>query len=144
MVLLSLAGCGKQEPSPTVAVDSTSADLAAAWVRNYYRAINERRYRDAYMHWERDGAASGKTFEEFRKGFDQTDRVEATIGPPGPVGAAAGSRYVDVPVKIEARSVDGTQTEYGGSYTLRLSVVDGATPEQRSWHIYSAAVRLVK
>ena len=155
--LLLLLGCGHRErartgennPAP-IAVgdsvstpDSTSAARAVAWIQDYYRAIDEHRYRDAYAHWVGEGQASGKSFDEFRNGFEETERVELTIGTPGPIGAAAGSRYVEVPVRIEARTRAGARQSYSGSYTLRLSVVDGATPEQRSWHIYSAAVRLV-
>ena len=140
-VLLLFAGCGGRERSTTAAPDSTSTGAALAWIQDYYRAINERRYRDAYTHWEQGGQASRKTFEEFRTGFDKTESVEVIVGRPGPVGAAAGSRYIEVPVRIVAREHDGSQQTYSGSYTLRLSVVDGATPEQRTWHIYSAQVR---
>ena len=159
-VLLMLSGCGQQEggrtredsihtniPAPTPSGDSismgdsASAARAVAWIQDYYRAINEHRYRDAYTHWEQGGLASGKSLEVFQKGFVGTDRVEMTVGTAGPIGAAAGSRYIEVPVRIAARTRDGAQQNYSGSYTLRLSVVDGATPEQRSWHIYSAAVR---
>ena len=123
--------------------DSTSATSAVAWIQDYYKGINERRFSDAYAHWVGHGQASGKRFEEFRKGFEETERVEVTVGTPGPIGAAAGSRYIEVPVRIEARTRAGARQSFSGSYTLRLSVVDGATPEQRSWHIYSAAVRQV-
>jgi hypothetical protein len=132
-VLPMLAGCGNQDP--------TSPARAVAWIRDYYKAINEHRYRDAYAHWERGGLASGKRFDEFRSGFAETERVEVTVGAPGRVEGAAGSRYVEVPVRIAARTREGARQNYSGSYTLRLSVVDGATPEQRSWHIYSAVVR---
>ncbi|HEV8694791.1 MAG TPA: hypothetical protein VGQ93_11515 [Lysobacter sp.] len=121
--------------------DSMSATGAVAWIQDYYRAINERRYRNAYAHWERGGLASGKNFDEFRKGYVGTERVEIIVGTPGRVEGAAGSRYVEVPVRIAARTRDGARQNFSGSYTLRLSVVDGATPEQRSWHIYCAAVR---
>src|SRR6267142_4135262 len=80
-VLLMLAGCGHQEgnrvpegstprtsPSGPIpvrdsipAVDSTSATGAVAWIRDYYEAINGRRYHDAYAHWEQEGQASGKS-----------------------------------------------------------------------------------
>jgi hypothetical protein len=146
-VLLVLAGCGHQEGNrvPEIsAVDSTSATRAVAWIQDYYEAINGHRYRDAYIHWEQGGLASGKSFDEFRKGFEETGRVEVTVGAPGRVEGAAGSRYVEVPVRIAARTRAGERQSFSGSYTLRLSVVDGATPEQRSWRIYSAAVRPVK
>jgi len=161
--LLMLTGCGHQEghrvpegsatttststPIPVgdsiSGVDSTSATRAVAWIHDYYEAINGHRYRDAYAHWVGGGQASGKSFEGFRKGFEETERVEVTVGTPGPIGAAAGSRYVEVPVRIAARTHAGARQNFSGSYTLRLSVVDGATPEQRSWHIYSASVRRV-
>ena len=115
-----------------------------AWIQDYYAAINEHRYRDAYVHWERGGLASGKSFDLFQRGFEETRRVEVTLGSPGRIEGAAGSRFVEVPVRIKARTRGGDRQEYSGSYTLRLSVVDGATPEQRSWHIYSASVRPLK
>jgi len=144
-ILFALSGCGEQarnrDSIPTA--DSASETRAVAWIEDYYRAINEHRYRDAYSHWERGGLASGKSFDEFRKGYAGTERVEITMGTPGRVEGAAGSRYVEVPVRIAARTRAGARQSYSGSYTLRLSVVDGATPEQRSWHIYSAAMRPV-
>jgi hypothetical protein len=160
-MLLALSGCGKEAggrsradstvsssisvrpPSDSTSTDSTSATRAVAWIQDYYSAINAHRYRDAYAHWEQGGQASGKSFDEFQEGYAGTGQVEIDVGTPGPVGAAAGSRYVEVPVRIAARTRGGEVQNYSGSYTLRLSVVDGATPEQRSWHIYSAAVRLV-
>jgi hypothetical protein len=159
--LLLLAGCGRQEggaptggngtrtgvpatiaPRDSISrADSVSAARAVAWIQDYYRAINEHRYRDAYAHWERGGLASGKGFDEFRKGFEETERVEATVvGATGRIEGAAGSRYIEVPVRIAARTRGGDRQEYSGLYRLRLSVVDGATTEQRSWRIYSAAV----
>lgn len=121
--------------------DSTGSHAAADVIRAYYKAIGEGRYRDAYEMWESNGAASGQTFEQFRQGYSQTASVSVDAGPPGPIGAAAGSRYVEVPVLIAARTRDGSRQHFEGRYTLRLSVVDGATPEQRAWHIYSADVR---
>jgi hypothetical protein len=160
-LLLLVAGCGRQEgggsprgsvtrttaPATNAPVDSisrsdsASAARAVAWIQDYYRAINEHRYHDAYAHWERGGMASGKTFDEFRKGFDETERVEVDFaGGTSRIEGAAGSRYIELPVQIAARTRDGKAQEYSGLYRLRLSVVDGATPEQRSWHIYSAHV----
>ena len=163
LVFLVFAGCGHKEgsgktgadttgssPSAPAAIedsipgtDSTSAGRAVAWIQGYYAAINEHRYRDAYAHWARGGQASGKSFEEFQKGFAETKQVELTVGTPGPIEGAAGSRYVQVPVRIEARTRSGVLQRFEGTYTLRLSVVDGATPEQRSWHFESAAIHSV-
>lgn len=122
----------------------TDETAAPEVVRAYYGAIGDRRFRDAYRLWASEGAASGKTLEQFEAGFAGTAAVEVEVGSPGPIGAAAGSRYIEVPVRISARLGDGTRQEFTGTYTLRRSVVDGATPEQRAWRIHSAAVRQVK
>jgi len=71
----------------------------------------------------------------------RTASVRAEVGVPGEIGAAAGSRYVEIPVKIAATTTDGASQAFSGVYTLRRSVVDGATAEQRAWRIASAKVR---
>jgi hypothetical protein len=129
-------------PSESAApADSDSAEGAANVVRAYYRDINERRYEHAYRWWASDGAASGKSLATFRDGFENTASVGVELGTPGPIGAAAGSRYIEIPVLITAVETDGGRRVFSGSYTLRRSVVDGATAEQRAWRIYSAKVR---
>jgi hypothetical protein len=156
LTLLTLAACGRSreperapEPSPAATGANAEPDMATdlaratAVVRDYYAAIDARRYRDAYVLWASGGAASGKSFEAFRDGFTQTDSVAVSLGAPGPIEGAAGSRYLDVPVEIAALQTDGTRQRFAGTYTLRRSVVDGATPEQRSWRIHSAQIRRV-
>ena len=128
----------------TGAASNGSAADATNLVRAYYRAIDERRYPDAYQLRESNGAASSKSFDEFRSGFSETAAVEAMLGTPGRVEGAAGSRYVDIPVRVVARLRNGATQEFTGTYTLRRSVVDGAKPEQRAWHIYSAKLRQVR
>jgi hypothetical protein len=118
--------------------DRDPAGDAANVVEIYYRAIDEKQYRAAYQLWESNGAASGKSFEEFRAGFSETAAVELIPGAPGRVEGAAGSQYVEVPVRVVARLRSGSSQVFAGTYTLRRSVVDGAMPEQRAWHIYSA------
>jgi hypothetical protein len=46
-----------------------------------------------------------------------------------------------IPLLIKARTKDGKEQNFWGQYVLRRSMVDGATPEQRSWRIYSAEIR---
>ena len=110
----------------------------AAVLRRYYAAIGERRYDDAYALWSRDGAASGQTRELFASGFADTRRVVLTVGDSVQMEGAAGSQYATVPVTIDATLEYGTTQRFTGTYTLRRSMVDGATPAQRSWHIESA------
>jgi hypothetical protein len=64
-----------------------------------------------------------------------------TLDAPARMEGAMGSRYIEVPVAVEATARDGSVRRYVGAYTLRRAVVDGATPEQRAWHIASADLR---
>jgi hypothetical protein len=128
-------------PSPQASEpDAQSAEAAAAVIRAYYDAIDRHAFDEAYRLWAREGAASGKSYEAFAEGFAETESVRADVGPPSRIEGAAGSRYVTVPVAILATEAGGRTVRFAGTYTLRLSVVDGATPEQRTWHIDSARI----
>lgn len=167
LTIAVLAGCGDHERTPprpaagatpssdSTVVDSTASDMAAgevtaddvgaalAVLRDYYAAIEARDYRGAYARWGDGGASSGQTYDEFAAGFAETAHVEVEIGTPGRVEAAAGSRYVEIPVVIRAVERDGTRQRFEGTYTLQRSVVDGATDAQRRWHLYRGAIRRV-
>jgi len=129
---------------PRASADTSGPKAAVDVVRRYYRAVNARDYRAAYALWGDAGAASKQGFEGFAAGLGNTAGVTVDVGTPGPIEGAAGSRYVMVPVVIRARMQNGERQRFEGTYTLRRSVVDGASPEQRRWHIYSAAVRRVR
>ena len=124
-------------------IDSTSVAAAAGVVRDYYAAIDARDYRRAYRRWGDDGRSSGQTYQGFAAGFAHTARVEATIGEPGRMDAAAGSRYVEVPLAVRAVTDRGEEQRFTGRYVMRRSVVDGATEAQRRWHIDSAKMKRV-
>lgn len=125
----------------TMSQDTGSAEAAVAVVRDYYAAIEERDYARAYGHWADQGRASGQSFDEFRRGFSETASVEVRIGEPGRIEPAAGSRYIEIPVEVRARTTSGAAQCFCGSYVLVRSVVPGATTAQRSWHLYSADLR---
>ena len=133
------------EGSAPATENSAASDTheAADVLRRYYAAIAARDFRRAYALWDDAGAASGQTFEAFAAGFAETARVEAEVGEPGRVEGAAGSRYVEVPVTIRAATDAGEEQRFEGTYTLRRSVVDGATAEQRRWHLYAADVERI-
>ncbi|HET9888359.1 MAG TPA: hypothetical protein VFR10_12710 [bacterium] len=136
----------------TSAADSSSiqgefieegADVAVAVVQEYYRAIQARDYQRAYRCWGESGPP-GQTLEEFTRGFAATASVRVQTGRPSPIDAAAGSRYIDVPVEIDAKTTSGQEQHFSGKYILRRAVVDGATPAQRHWHFYRAEIRETK
>ena len=149
-LLLVVNGCRDEQPrrgesvSRVSAVERTQSDTAtrpADVIRRYYDAIRNGQYDTAYVLWDGSGRASGLTRSGFAKGFAQTDRITATIGDSVRVEGAAGSQYATVPATIDAVLRGGTRQHFVGTYTLRRSMVDGATPEQRRWRIYSGSLR---
>jgi len=137
----------REEPSASALEESDPAlapARAVAVIRGYYDAIDGKRYVQAYQMWESNGAASGRTQAQFVSGYAHTRSVQVAIARPGPIGAAAGSRYIEIPVHVTAINDRGERESYVGKYTLRRAVVDGATLEQRLWHIYSASLRQEK
>lgn len=133
------AGAGANPPPN--AVNSDAATTVARVVRDYYAAIQARDYDAAYSLWGQSGRASGKTRADFAAGFAQTTQVRATASDQVQMEGAAGSQYATVPVVVDATLRDGTRQHFEGTYTLRRTMVDGATPEQRRWHIYSADLK---
>jgi hypothetical protein len=129
-----------EQPSTVVAeqpaADSTPSDV----VRRYYLAIQASRYDDAYALWSDSGRASGKSLQEFAAGFRETANVRASVGDSAHVEGAAGSQYATVPVTVDATLRSGARQHFTGTYTLRRSMVDGASAEQRQWRIYSADI----
>jgi len=119
----------------TAVVDTSGP---AAVVRRYYAAINGRDYDSAYGLWGRRGAASGQTRGQFAAGFAGTTRVSVVIGDSVRVEGAAGSQYATVPVVVDAVLESGERQRFAGSYTLRRAMVDGASADERRWHIESA------
>lgn len=150
VALIACAACGgeggraapaaeESAPAPVAsAPDSSSVEAAVAVLFDYHQAITARDFERAYRHWGRDGTASGQTLEEFTAGFSRTTRSELVSSVPGRIEGAAGSRYLDVEVVVEAAA--GEPQRFEGTYTLRRVEVDGATPEQHRWHIESARI----
>lgn len=147
LVLLAPSGCRDEKPRDAVPVarDSASETLRivddsnpADVIRRYYDAIQNRQYDSAYALWGQSGEASGRTRAEFAAGFAQTERTTATVGDSVRIEGAAGSQYATVPVTVAAVLRSGARQHFTGTITLRRAMVDGATPEQRHWHIFAA------
>lgn len=143
LVVVALGGCRDAKlPAQRSATrpDSSHTEISepAEVVRRYYRAIDNGHYDSAYALWEESGRASGQTRVQFENGFAQTERATAIIGDSVRIEGAAGSQYATVPVRVEAVLRGGKRQHFVGTYTVRRRMADGATPEQRRWHIYSA------
>lgn len=99
----------------------------------YYRAINSRDYRRAYRYWE----TPTSSFEQFARGFADTDRVRILIEPPRLEGAA-GSAYAEIPTIVVATTRAGNERVFAGCYVMRKSNV-----RDIGWQIYRADVAVV-
>src|SRR5690606_533789 len=98
-------------------------------------------YETAYGLWRNDGEASGQTYDEFVEGFAETASISWEIGEPGRIDAGAGQRYIEIPVRITARTTSGESQRFEGTYVLHhTAAIDGATPEQLLWRLHSAEV----
>lgn len=140
-----LPGTSPEAPAePASGAEGPGPDEAVAVVRAYYEAINAGSYDRAHALWSDGGGASGQSPQQFADGFDGTREVAVEFMAPGRIDAAAGSRYIEVPVALSATREDGSVHRYVGAYTLRRAVVDGATEEQRTWRIASADIREVR
>ena len=117
---------GELEPTPADAV---------AVVRDYYAALAGGDPARARAMWS-DGSARDLVAQDAG-----TVALSVDVGAPGRVEAAAGSRYVRVPVNVTRTLADGGVQRSTGIVTLRRSVVDGATADQRAWRIASAELR---
>ena len=124
------------------AMEATPQD-AVAVIHDYYSAINRDDFAHAWALWSDRGQASGQTPQQFADGYADTANVTVQAQAPGPMDAAAGSRYVEIPVTITASRRDGSEHQYTGTYTLRRSTVDGATSDQRAWRISAAKLHEV-
>ena len=141
--------------APAAATPAQEAATAAAQVNgapatpsaarqvviDYYAAIDARDYAKAYALWSDNGAASGQSYGHFSGGYANTRSVKAGVGEPFDEEGAAGSRYIQVPVELKALQRDGSERAYRGRFTLRAVMADGASEEQRHWHLASAEMQ---
>lgn len=129
--------------APPAAPGEPTVEDAVAVVRQYYAAIAARDFAQAYALWSDGGRSSGQTLAQFSAGFAQTASVQVQDGQPGAVEGAAGSRYIHVPVTVQATQRYGSVRHFIGHYVLRRAVADGADDAQRAWRIASADLREV-
>lgn len=124
-------------PVPEAPFPPGSAQEAANVVQSYYALIEAGHYRRAWALWGDGGKASGMSARAFAASFAKYAAYHANIGAPGRIDAGAGQRYVTVPVQVYGRLKAGNKSfNLRGDVTLhRTADIDGATPEQKSWHI---------
>jgi len=120
-----------------------SAQGAANVVQTYFALIEQGKYHRARALWDDGGKASGMDDAAFAASFGKYSEYHAQIGAPGEVDAGAGQRYVTVPVQLYGRLKAGAAPFHArGEVTLhRVGDIDGATAEQKTWHIRTISAK---
>jgi heat shock protein HslJ len=98
-----------------------------ATLSSYYDALNSKDFRRAYRYWE----SPAQSYEQFKRGFADTNRVRLLIEPPPRVEGAAGSSFAEISTIVVATTRGGNERIFAGCYTLRKSNV-----RDTGWHIY--------
>lgn len=127
------------EESP---IDPKSGQGAGQVLQSYAALLEQARWAEARRLWTQGGEGSGLSPQAFEKSFAKFAEVHAEIGAPGAVEGAAGSAYVELPIRIYGKLKDGREFSSAGTATLRrVNDVPGSTEEQRRWHIYRIEVQ---
>ena len=137
LVMLLLAFTLPQRYGQTVSLPSPQLTL-----HNYYAALNRGDLSRAYSMWSDNGRASRQIFSAFAAGFAQTRSTSVTTGRPRNFEGAAGTFYVDVPVKVQSLQKDNSARFYVGTYTLcREDPQTDGNGGDMNWHLFSSNIR---
>ncbi|TCT28535.1 hypothetical protein [Martelella mediterranea] len=106
-----------------------------------YEAIDAKDYRTAYLLWNREGQASGRSFTAFRNGFAETARSRVITGDPTNGYVGMSQRWIDVPVEVCVVLKNGRHQHSCGFCRLHRYAPGGDAPkEAEEWHVYSAHI----
>lgn len=118
-------------------IDPKNPQGAAQVLQSYSALVEQRRFPEAWRLWSDSGRASQMSEEDFANSYGKYAELHAEIGASGPMEGAAGSAYVDIPLRLYGRLKDGKPFNSAGTATLRrANDVPGSTEEQRQWRIY--------
>jgi hypothetical protein len=153
VLLLVLSGCALPNTQPTLPTSApvptaapqppqsapttpppaglTNPTAAEQVVLDYYQAIAQKRYDQAYVLWAQNGAASGQTLGEFKQGYVNTAGLSVLLD-----HATVSGDAVTVPITILSVLNQSNQSQqlqrFSGTYTLRQ--------EAGGWRIASANI----
>jgi heat shock protein HslJ len=128
-----LSFTNNQESEPDNGPQDDRSDPIAT-LSAYYDAINSRDFRRAYRFWE----SNPSSYEQFERGFADTDRVRILIEPPPRLEGAAGSSFAEISTIVVSTTRNGSERVFAGCYTLRRSNV-----RDRGWQIYRGDLSVV-
>lgn len=123
-------------------INPKSGQGAEQVVQSYAALLEQGRFDEARRLWTDGGAGSGLSQDGFAEAYTKYTEIHAEIGATGPIEGAAGSAYVEIPLRFYGRLKGGRTFNSAGTATLRrANDVPGSTDEQRRWHIYRIEVQ---
>jgi hypothetical protein len=130
------------EEAPVTPPNEAGPEAAAEVAREYFALLGAKQYAMAWNLWAGGGEASGVSKSEFADRFAKYASYNAAVGKPGGIEGAAGSAYIEIPVKVDATLKSGGAEHTSGTVTLRrVNDVPGSTDAQRHWHIQSVELK---
>lgn len=128
-------------PAAERPIADTSPEGAAQVLQSYFASLEAKDYAAAWKLWSDGGKASGQDEKTFADSFANVAEYHAEIGAPGAPEGAAGSIYVEVPIRVYGKTAGGRDfSERGAAALRRVNDVPGATAEQMQWRIYNMGV----
>lgn len=127
--VLNFVNSSSPDPDDRPPTDDRSDPLTT--LAAYFSAINAKDYRRAFRFWE----SPPSSYEQFARGFADTERVRLLIDPATRTDGAAGSSYVEIPTIVVSFTRGGNERVFAGCYVMRRSNV-----RDRGWQIYRADV----
>jgi len=134
LALMSFAVLVQGQTSENRTTETGNRSDPVTTLASYYNAINAHDYRSAYGFWN----SPPSSFEQFVRGFADTNRVRLLVEPTTRIDGAAGSAYAEISTIIVATTRSGNERLFAGCYVMRRSNV-----QDRGWQIYRAKVSQV-
>ena len=98
--------------------------------------LEQGKFAAARQSWSDGGKASGLTEAEFADAYHKYAELHSEVGAPGEPEGAAGSSYVEVPLRLYGTLKTGKPFNLVGPVVLRrVNDVPGSSAAQREWHI---------
>ena len=122
------------KPAPLTPESAKTEKGARANLLAWARGIELREFDQAW-NLMGDAAKAQTSKARFNALFHPLRNITVAV-PDGEMEGAAGSSYYTVPTTVTGTLADGTKAVLKGDVVLRrVNDVDGATPEQLTWHI---------
>jgi hypothetical protein len=115
---------------------------AETLLHSFGELLEQRRFAEARLLWSDEGRASGLTTAEFAAAYEKYAVIRSEVGAAGEPEGAAGSVFIEIPMRLHGTLKTGEPFDLAGPVTLRrVNDIPGSTVQQREWHIARTELR---